>query len=160
MHEILAGGCQCGEIRYEVDPQEILTLYCCHCMDCQRQAASAHGMSMLVNPAGFRVTQGELKIWQCRVDQGYFKQHHHCGTCGVRILHTRDADGPDDALSLKAGSLDATDHLHPVGHIWTKRKQPWVIFHPDALVYDWTPDDDFRALTDAYRARRKDRNGA
>jgi len=38
------GGCQCGQIRYEIRA-EPLTLYACHCKECQ---TSAFGMSMPV----------------------------------------------------------------------------------------------------------------
>jgi hypothetical protein len=35
----LTGGCQCGALRYEIRA-EPLTLYVCHCTECQRQSAA------------------------------------------------------------------------------------------------------------------------
>jgi len=32
------GGCQCGQIRYEIRA-EPLTLYACHCKECQKQSS-------------------------------------------------------------------------------------------------------------------------
>jgi hypothetical protein len=43
--ETWSGGRQCGAIRYEVAFEEVLTLVCCHCRECQRQSASAFGRS-------------------------------------------------------------------------------------------------------------------
>ncbi len=42
------GGCQCGAIRYESEGQPI-ALYICHCRECQKQSASAFGISLDVN---------------------------------------------------------------------------------------------------------------
>ena len=44
----LEGGCQCGAVRYAISAAP-LTLYCCHCTECQAQSSSAFGMSMLVD---------------------------------------------------------------------------------------------------------------
>jgi hypothetical protein len=43
----LAGGCQCGAVRYEIRG-EPMSLYVCHCRECQRQSSSAFGISVIV----------------------------------------------------------------------------------------------------------------
>jgi hypothetical protein len=48
MPEPWTGGCQCGAVRYQIEPLEVLTLHCRHCRECQRQAATGFGMSMLL----------------------------------------------------------------------------------------------------------------
>lgn len=40
------GGCQCKRIRYEIRA-EPLTLYVCHCQECQKQSFSAFGSQCL-----------------------------------------------------------------------------------------------------------------
>ena len=45
--QTINGGCQCGQIRYEVSGEPIV-LYRCHCTECQRQSGSAFGMSMWI----------------------------------------------------------------------------------------------------------------
>ena len=143
------GGCQCGAVRFRVLAPP-LTLYCCHCRECQRQSSSAFGMSM-------RLERGALAIdWArmiartrdegapCEVT-GWF-----CGRCGVRLVHAR-RDAP--TLTLKAGALDDTSWLRPVGHLWTSRAQPWVRLDGDGLLYDAQPPD-YDALAAAWRARQ------
>ena len=49
----LAGGCQCGAVRYEIRG-EPLSLYVCHCRECQKQSASAFGISVIIKRADFR----------------------------------------------------------------------------------------------------------
>ncbi len=53
MAETWGGGCQCGAVRYEIEAEEIQTLYCCHCLECQHQSSSGFGMSLLVSRPGF-----------------------------------------------------------------------------------------------------------
>ncbi|MCP4433794.1 MAG: GFA family protein [Gammaproteobacteria bacterium] len=117
----LRGGCQCGYIRYRI-VGEPLTLYACHCLDCQAQSASAFGLSMWVNFVDFELQQGELKFWSARADNGSDKQCAFCPNCGTRIYHASDRE----IISLKAGSLDDKSILQPVAHIWTKRAYEWL----------------------------------
>ena len=61
------GACQCGEICYESRGKS-RGLYICHCQECQKQSASAFGISLDVLRAGFHITQGTPKYWS-RVTQ-------------------------------------------------------------------------------------------
>ena len=142
------GGCQCGEVRYEVESAHVLTLYCCHCRDCQRQSASAFGMSLRMPRTALRLVRGTLKTWEHRCDRGAIKRGHFYPTCGVRIFH--DGGEMNPVISLKAGSLDNTDVLRPVGHIWTKSAQRWVPVPEGVLVYEGQPD----TAEDLYAAYR------
>ena len=51
------GGCQCGAIRYEIAAKPI-TLYACHCTDCQKQSASAFGMTFRIHGDALKITAG------------------------------------------------------------------------------------------------------
>jgi len=144
------GGCQCGEVRYEVAADRVLTLYCCHCRDCQRQSASAFGMSMIMPREAFRLVRGTLKAWELRSERGAVKRGHFCPTCGVRIFH--DGGEASAVISLKAGSLDDTQALRPVAHLWTKSAQPWVLIPDEALRYAGEPESDDAAYA-AYRSK-------
>ncbi|HET8726751.1 MAG TPA: GFA family protein [Alphaproteobacteria bacterium] len=151
MTETWTGGCQCGRVRYEVAPDAVLTLVCCHCRECQRQSASAFGMSMIMPRSAFRLVRGTLKTWERRSDRRTVSRAHFCPNCGVRIFH---GGGDADAeISLKPGTLDDTGVLDPVGHLWTRRAQPWVPLPADGLLYEGEPesDDDLYA---AYRGGR------
>lgn len=145
----LTGGCQCGGVRYEIPAAEILTLYCCHCRECQRQAASGFGMSMWLPRGAFRLTCGELASWQRGTDSGAINRGKFCPDCGVRIHHDSGAESP--TISLKAGTLDDTAWLRPVGHIWVSRAQPWVRLDETLLIYQDEPER-FDDLIAAYGA--------
>jgi hypothetical protein len=128
----MPGGCQCGNVRYEIagPPVELVV---CHCKECQRQSGSAFGMSLFVADGGFRLTAGELKSFQVTCNSGRVKTCAFCADCGTRIYHSTGG-----TISLKPGTLDDTRWLRPTHHYWTRRKQPWVVIPADAVCI---PDD-------------------
>ena len=42
------GGCQCGAVRYTLATDKI-TAYACHCLECQKQSASAFAISVPIS---------------------------------------------------------------------------------------------------------------
>ena len=78
----IAGGCQCGHIRYEVhgDP---LGLSVCHCKECQRQSGSAFGMSLAVVEGAFQLRSGVLKTFEVKCDSGRMKTCAFCPECAA-----------------------------------------------------------------------------
>ena len=143
----LTGGCQCGQLRYEVRG-EPLGAYCCHCTQCQTQSGSAFGMSLIVAWPDWHVTEGEVTTWSRTTERGTTTICHFCATCGTRVMHERA--GNTTRVTLKAGTLDDTSGLHVAGHMWVSSAQPWLrpllrgplVFEeqpPDILVFSsWT----------------------
>jgi hypothetical protein len=132
------GGCQCGAVRYEIRA-EPLTLYCCHCTECQRQSSSAFGMSMPVRSDAVVITKGQPKEWRRRSDSGREVLCRFCAECGTRLFHnpTRNLK----VTNVKPGTLDDTSWLRPIGHLWTRSAQPWIVFGEDHLDYESQPED-------------------
>ena len=141
------GGCQCGAVRYRV-VAEPLTLYACHCRECQRQSSSAFGLSMRLERGAMEVDWPSMAAHERDAGGPSAVTGHFCGRCGVRLIHERPGEA---TLSLKAGSLDDTSWLRPAGHIWTRSAQPWMVFEPGALLYEGQPPD-IDALASAWRA--------
>ena len=116
------GGCQCGAARYRVVARPV-SLYCCHCRECQRQSASAFGMSLRVPPAAIEIDWDALALFVRDPGAPTETPGRFCPACGVRLVHgARD----DETVSLKAGTLDDTSWLRPAAHIFTARAQPWL----------------------------------
>src|ERR1700732_5279787 len=85
----LSGGCQCGAVRYEV-AAEPMTVYACHCRDCQRQTGAAFALSMIVARDALRVTSGAPVDWLrsgALTASGTPTHCMMCGACGSRLLH-------------------------------------------------------------------------
>ncbi|MBV7327012.1 GFA family protein [Chloroflexi bacterium TSY] len=148
----LRGGCQCRAIKYEVTKIP-LTLYVCHCTECQRQSSSGFGMSMPVSRDGFTVTQGETQLWSRPAASGRTVNCHFCPHCGTRLFHAPSRN--DAVVNVKPGTLDVTDWLKPVGHLWTQSAQSWVTIPSTALLFERQPAD-FAPLYDAWQAQIKE----
>jgi hypothetical protein len=133
-----SGGCQCGQIRYEIHAQA-LTLYLCHCKECQKQSSSAFGMSLTVPRDAVVIVQGKPKAWTRTTDSGREVNNLFCGDCGTRLFHERTYN--QNTINVKAGTLDDTSWLRPVGNLWTRNAQSWVIISDQLLNYDGQPED-------------------
>ena len=125
--EALPGGCQCGEVRYEVRGKPV-DLYVCHCRECQKQSSSAFGISLLVRSADLVLLSGTPKVWTRPATIAGSFGCAFCPNCGSRVWHG-NAD-TDDVVSIKGGSLDRPPDLSSATHIWTSRKLLGVLF-PD-----------------------------
>lgn len=133
----LAGGCQCGAVRYLLSGAPIV-FYICHCLECQKQSSSAFGESFRVHQADLKVT-GEVKTYQRGSASGSVVECDFCPNCGTRLFHRRKSN--PNVLNIKAGTLDNTSWLKPAGHIWIGSKQAWVKIPKDVLAYEGQPDN-------------------
>lgn len=134
----LVGGCMCGALRYEVNVAPFM-VYNCHCTNCQKVSGSAFNVSVTIAEAGFRFTQGAPATFTWTSDAGTMRWGALCGACGSRIVQGQDPS--NGVLSLRAGTLDDTSWVHPVGDIWTLSAQPWVRFVEGGLRTDRQPPD-------------------
>jgi hypothetical protein len=131
------GRCQCGEVRYE-SVGDVVALYICHCRECQKQSASAFGMSLEVPSAGLRVTRGTPKFWGRGTDTGKRIRCAFCPNCGSRLWH--ESEGPAETLTIKAGSLDEPVDISTATHIWTCRMLPGTTIPAGVRQYPKEPD--------------------
>ena len=151
------GGCLCGAVRYRL-AAEPLTLYACHCTDCQRQTGAAFGLSMVVARGALSLLQGEAQRFCVRMPDGRGKQGRFCGQCATRLWG--EPEKYPEIFVLRPGTLDDTSWLAPVGHIWTRSAQPWVAIPGDTLNFEAQPEDRL-ALIRAWQersARRAERS--
>ena len=132
------GGCLCGAIRYRV-ADEPLTLYACHCTDCQRRTGSAFALSMVVLKSELHLLQGEPRGYTVTLSDGRQKHGKFCGQCSTR-LWGEPVRFPQ-VVVVQPGTLDDTTWLRPIGHIWTRSAQPWVSIPNDTLNFERPPEN-------------------
>lgn len=133
MSEIIEGGCRCGRVRYRVSVDR-LNAYACHCHDCQTWSGSAFSLQLVVPEAALEVI-GEPDLYERRsADGARTSRQRGCAACLTRVYNTNTAR-PGLAV-IRAGTLDRSDEVAVVAHIWTKRKMKGVAI-PDG-VPAWT----------------------
>lgn len=131
------GGRQCGAVRYALTAKKIIA-YACHCLECQKQSASAFALSVPASASDLAVV-GPAKEYKRPAARGSDTICWFCRICGTRVYH--QSVRSLEIVTLKAGTLDDTTAIAPVAHLWVKRKQPWVQLSADAPRYATQPAD-------------------
>ncbi len=148
----LPGGCLCGTSRYEIvsDP---LTLYACHCTDCQTVSGASFTLIMVVTRDAVAVREGSPEPHERSRADGRKKTIFRCPLC-LTALWGRRIEAPD-FVTIYAGTLDHSSALEPVGHIWTRSAQAWIPIPEGRLNISEQPlEEDYFALVRAWKHQR------
>jgi hypothetical protein len=104
------GGCACGAIRYEVNARPI-TMFNCHCRDCQRATGGAFTPVVCVPAKAFKITKGR------RVTRYHSTPTEH-------------------GQGITASSLDDHSLFKPKVNMWTSDAQPWDQMDPNLPKFE------------------------
>lgn len=134
----LTGGCMCGALRYEVSAPPLM-VYNCHCTNCQKISGAAFNTSVIVLEDSLRFTAGDPARVEWSADSGTIRCGLFCGACGSRIVN--GGKPSTGVFSLRAGTLDDTGWVQPVGDIFTRSAQPWVRFVEGGIRWEGAAGD-------------------
>jgi hypothetical protein len=137
----LTGGCLCGALRYELSEMP-LTIYTCHCTDCQHLTSSAFSLAITVRDRAFCLTSGEPRLLQKIAESGRIVTRWLCPDCACWVVSSPqpDASAGEMIRRVRAGTLDDTSWLKPSAHFWTRSKQPWVVLPEGSEIFATQPD--------------------
>ena len=121
---MIEGGCRCGAVRYA-----------CHCHVCQRWSGSAFSQQALIATTSLAIT-GPVEVYRHVTDDRMSVQRV-CGVCHGRVYNT-NSRRPHLAV-LRAGTLDRSEELHCVAHIFTACRQRWVAIPADMPSWPEAP---------------------
>ena len=119
----IQGGCRCGAVRYTLALDALPRTYACHCRDCQTWSGSAFSQQTFLPDALLSVT-GPLAVYELTNASGRISTQRMCAVCHTRVYNSNSAR--PGVVVVRAGTLDRSDELDVVAHIWVKRKQPWL----------------------------------
>lgn len=106
----VAGGCLCGQLRFEASGQPH-RVGICHCLGCRKHHGALFHASAIF-PSEAVSIQGESQA---------FAGRHFCPRCGSTVFG-RSAD----EVELNLGSMDAPDRFKPTYELWTVRRESWL----------------------------------
>jgi len=143
------GQCMCGETRYRLN-EEPVTVYACHCTDCQKRSGGAFGISLWAPRNAMEVIQGEAPRHSVPTSDGRMRHFRICRRCLTK-LWSEPERRPDLAI-VRGGTLDDTSWLKPVAHMWMRSAQPWLTLPKGVKRYETQPEN-FAELIDLWRKR-------
>jgi hypothetical protein len=121
--EPMSGGCLCGGVRYQITG-ECRDIINCHCENCRR----SHGHIA----AYTSVQQSELILTSQHTLQWYHDEspdtfRGFCNRCGASLFwDARDGHGK---MSVAAGSLDDSQKLKTIGHVFVSEAGKYYEFN-------------------------------
>ena len=106
---MLAGGCHCGAVRYEVtgEPNHVSV---CHCTDCRR-CAGATGVAWAGFPIEHLSLSGDTAVYCSTLGV----ERRFCLICGTGLFYT-SAEAPAQ-VDIQIATLDDPDDLPPTKHV-------------------------------------------
>jgi len=129
------GQCRCGQVSIEIEAVQLPPLYACHCLNCQRSSGSAFGLHLLC--AASTVEVAGNTVTYLHEHQGHVSTHYACSACHTRLFN--DTTAAPGMRVVRAGVLEGAEHFEPVAHIWTRRKQPWLVIPQTVAQWEGSP---------------------
>jgi hypothetical protein len=133
----LAGGCQCGAVRYRLEA-EPTGASICHCRMCQKAGGAPFMAFGGVRMSEFVVTRGVISTFASSdiAERGF------CARCGTPL--TFRALGRD-RISVTVGSLDNPSAVAPTSQLGAESKVGWLdeaLASPVHKISDWMKIDE------------------
>ncbi|KAK1753730.1 Mss4-like protein [Echria macrotheca] len=135
--------CQCGVVAFKTPTPAPMSVYHCHCTECQKQSSSAFGTSAIFPAEGLFPLSDELQAklgcWTRPANEGRTMDCYFCKACGVRVMHRiREADGKERETVVIKGGLVQGLNFEGAKHIYVRSA---VVPIPDGVErWDAEPD--------------------
>jgi hypothetical protein len=133
------GGCSCGSLRYTIT-KEPLTVYICHCHQCQKRTGSAFSMALVMPADGLQIDRGDILRSERASSDGQKNISASCRECHSRLFTQHTRRNSAATINLRAGTLDDTSRIRPVAQMWTSSAQPWAV-QQGILTHSGQPTD-------------------
>ena len=129
MAKLLAGGCFCGTVRYQVEDAFRYAMNC-HCSNCRRTTGAAFKPLAGIERAKLVLTSGADRLLLYGTPDA---NDTHCAVCGS-LLYSVVRDGA--WLHVALGTLADTPTIRPTCHIFVGSKAAWFTITDDLPQYD------------------------
>lgn len=127
------GGCVCGKVRFALTTRPIV-VHCCHCSWCQRESGSAFALNAVIEANRVELLGDPPERIDTPSASGRGQAIFRCPNCKIAVWSNYSGMG---ALTkfVRVGTLDDPAACPPDAHIFTGRKQPWVVISKDAETF-------------------------
>src|SRR5271156_1296668 len=128
----LAGGCQCGAVRYRLEA-ELTGVNVCHCRMCQKASGGPFMTFGGVRMSEFIVTHGAISTFPSSdiAERGF------CAQCGTPLTYRGLGS---DRVSVTLGSLDDPNAAEPATQLGVESRVRWLqrsLSAPETRTEQW-----------------------
>jgi hypothetical protein len=113
------GGCLCGDIRYRIVGEPLVTSFC-HCRSCRLATGAPAAAWVILRDDDLVIDQGTPVLFR----SSPHVERTFCGRCGTSLTYRR-ADRPG-TIDIHTATLDEPDAFPPVREIWLEEKIAWM----------------------------------
>lgn len=130
---VIAGGCHCGRVRYEVIGVA-LTHVLCHCSDCRRSAGAPMVGWTMYRSEAVNVTKGLPKIYRSS-EHG---RRHFCPDCGSGLFYANAMTLPG-IIDIQSATYDDPNVVPARCHVQIAERIAWMDSAHDLPVHERYP---------------------
>jgi hypothetical protein len=116
---ILAGGCQCGAVRFALSAVPV-RVSICHCRMCQKASGAPFASLADIPHEHFSWTRGKPASFQ----SSSIAERDFCAACGTplsyRLIHGSN-------IEIMTGAFDRPDRVVPAHQFGTESRLGWVV---------------------------------
>ena len=131
LRPLIAGGCLCGAVRYEITGPFLRAGHC-HCSRCRKHSGAAVCTQARVRAEDFRLLSGEESLRVYRPAEGAAVKAF-CVRCGSSLFGGTWPEGPE--VSIRLGSVDGDPGIRPEYHTFVESRAPWDEITDDLPQY-------------------------
>ncbi len=130
-----SGGCQCGQVRFEVEGKPINQMFC-YCSECQSRTGGDKWFGIWYGYDQFRFTQGETETHTRPGSSGNDVHHHYCPECGTTVCADITVG---KFFTIGAPMFDDSEQFTPKLAIFTSSAPKWAVLPTDIPVFERVP---------------------
>ena len=130
----LTGACLCGNIRYRLIGEAVVSRIC-WCLDCQR--ISGNGTVNVIFPAASVEIEGDPSEYIKIADSGNHVRRRFCSKCGSHLF--ADNTGRPGLTVVRVGTLDDPSSVNPTANIWASSAPAWACLNAELEKFEQQP---------------------
>ena len=134
MDQMVAGGCLCGAVRFEIQNDFAFLLFC-HCAECRRLSGSAMAANLFSETRSLRWVAGAAQVALFRHPERSFTRAF-CRTCGSGLPF----EGRSGRFVIvPAGALDDAPRVEKRAEVFARERPDWALSAAPCEVFDGFP---------------------
>jgi len=132
--EKMAGGCMCGQVRFEVTGDSFGVAHC-HCHSCRK-----HNGGPVVTLAGYKADQVTFSGTERKIYESSPGVHRaFCPNCGTPLTWEGDGGDLGAIFEFHISTFDEPDKLVPTEHAFYPERISWFDVADDLPRYEGFP---------------------